>query len=383
MPPKEVFFITGEPSADLHASMLATELLRRGDYRLTGAGGPLMRQAGVQTDVDSSDWATMGLVQTLRRIPAALLARGPLLKLLEQRRPDLLVLVDFGGFNMNIARHVRRFSWHLPILYYFPPKSWDKRERDRSDLVKLADAVATPFPWSERLLRADGVNAHFVGHPVMDRIQPVEDQARLRQDLGLPAAERYVGLMPGSRRIERALMGPQLLGAARRLVADGGYHFLWSPGPPGFVDRLRIPTSLAPHVTIVERSVDLLHAADVTVMSFGTTTLEATAALAPLIGVYRGTLVETATYALMKLPTKYYALPNIILGYGALPELVRRGSDAAPLAECIRGLFARPQALAEARAALARAREQLGTPGSIQRTADLVESTLAGRGGAA
>jgi len=65
MPPREVFFITGEPSADLHASMLATELLRRGDYRLTGAGGPLMRQAGVQIDFDSSDWATMGVVQTL------------------------------------------------------------------------------------------------------------------------------------------------------------------------------------------------------------------------------------------------------------------------------------------------------------------------------
>ena len=241
MKPKEIFFIAAEPSSDLHGSMLATELLRRGDYRLTGAGGTLMRQAGVQTDFDSTTWPVIGLVQAAKRIPEGLATRPRILRLLRERRPDLLLLMDFGGFNVNLARHVRALPWHQPILYYFPPKSWDKRPRDRSWLAGLTDAVATPFDWSERLLRQDGVNAHWVGHPVVDRIQPAADVAALRAQMGLPAAAHVIGLMAGSRRLERHLIGPQLLGAARLLRQEGERHFLWSPGPPGTVDQVPIP----------------------------------------------------------------------------------------------------------------------------------------------
>ncbi len=377
MPPREIFFLAAEPSADLHVSLLATELLRRGDYRLTGAGGPLMRQAGVQTDFDSSGWATIGPIQAIRRMPEALAVRGRLLRLLRERRPDLLVLVDFGGFNMHIGRQVRRFPWHMPILYYFPPKSWDKSERDRSSLGQVADVVATPFHWSERLLRQDGIEAHWVGHPVVDRVQPVADQANLRRRLGLPAAERYVGMMPGSRRRERALMGPQMIGAALRLLADGDTHFLWSPGPPGSVDRVPIPASLQPRLTVVERSLDLLQAADLTLTSFGTATLEATAAEAPIIGMYRGTLIESLIFPLMRVPTKVFAMPNIILGYEAVPELILGESNARCLAERARGLLADPQALARLKDQLRQAREELGPPGATARTADVVESVLA------
>ncbi len=381
MPAPEIFFLTAEPSADLHVSMLAAELLRRRAYRLTGSGGALMRRAGVATDFDSTSWATMGPVQAVKRIPEALAMRRRLLRLLAQRRPDLLVLVDFGGFNMHLGRRIRRFPWHLPILYYFPPKSWDQSEWDRSDLGRVADVVATPFSWSEALLRKHDIEAHWVGHPVVDRVQPVADQAALRQELGLPTAERYVGLLPGSRRCERALMGPQMIGAALHLLADGGYHFLWSPGPPGTTDRLAIPAALRAHLTVVDDSVRLLQAADLTLTSFGTTTLEATAAEAPIIGMYRGTAVETLTFMMMRLPTKLYAMPNIILGREAIPELVLRQSDAWRLAQRARGLFDDPAALPRMKQDLHEACAALGPPGAIVRTADLIEATLA-RGGA-
>ncbi|MBU0611724.1 MAG: hypothetical protein KKI08_27860 [Armatimonadetes bacterium] len=381
MPTPEIFFLTAEPSADLHVSMLAVELFRRGEYRLTGSGGALMRRAGVATDFDSTHWATMGPVQAAKRIPEALAMRRRLLRLLAERRPDLIVLVDFVGFNMHLGRRIRRFPWHVPILYYFPPKSWDQSEWDRSGLGEVADVVATPFSWSEALLRKHGIEAHWVGHPVVDRVQPVADQTALRQELGLPTAERYVGLLPGSRRRERALMGPQMIGAALRLLADSGYHFLWSPGPPGTTDRVVIPAALRAHLTVVDDSVRLLQAADLTLTSFGTTTLEATAAEAPIIGMYRGTAVETLTFMMMRLPTKLYAMPNIILGREAIPELVLRQSDAWRLAERARGLFDDPAALPRMRQDLREAREALGPPGAIGRVADLIEATLA-RGGA-
>lgn len=371
----EIFFIAAEPSADLHTSLLAAELSRRGEYALTGAGGPLMRTAGVTTDFDSANWAVMGLPQAIRRLPEALRVRGQILRLLQTRTPDLLVLVDFGGFNVNIAANVRRLLPRLPILYFFPPRSWDKSERDRSRLAELTDAIATPFKWSEQLLRKDGANAHFVGHPVVDRISPAADVSALRRRLGLPEPRHFVGLMPGSRRSERRLLGPQMLGAAQRLASGGGYHFLWSPGPPG-LPASPVPAELEPHLTVVGDSADLLGAADLTVMSFGTTTLEATAALAPIIGVYRGTMLEILQFRLMKLPA-HYAMPNIILEKEAMPELILDGCKARPLAERIGQIMADPQALAGMREALRQARAQLGPPGAIARTADLVEATLA------
>ena len=172
-------------------------------------------------------------------------------------------------------------------------------------------------------------------------------------------------------------MGPQMIGAALRLLADGDTHFLWSPGPPGSVDRVPIPASLQPRLTVVERSLDLLQAADLTLTSFGTATLEATAAEAPIIGMYRGTLIESLIFPLMRVPTKVFAMPNIILGYEAVPELILGESNARCLAERARGLLADPQALARLKDQLRQAREELGPPGATARTADVVESVLA------
>lgn len=371
----EIFFIAAEPSADLHTSLLAAELSRRGEYVLTGAGGALMRAAGVNTDFDSANWAVMGVPQALRRLPEAIRVRRQILRLLQARTPDLLVLVDFGGFNVNIAAKVRRLLPRLPILYSFPPRSWDKSDRDRSRLAKLTDAIATPFEWSERLLQKDGVNAHFVGHPVVDRISPAGDVPALRRRLGLPECRHFIGLMPGSRRAERRLLGPPLLGAAQRLSAEGGVHFLWSPGPPGLPPS-RVPADLEPHLTVISDTGDLLRASDLTIMSFGTSTLEATAALAPFIGVYRGTMFERLQFHLMKLPP-HYAMPNIILEREAMPEMIMDSCSARPLAARIRQILSDPQALPAMREALRQARAQLGPPRAIARTADLVEATLA------
>lgn len=371
----QIFFIAAEPSADLHTSLLAAELSRRGEYALAGAGGPLMRAAGVATDFDSAHWAVMGLPQAIRRLPEALRVRGQMLRLLQDRTPDLLVLVDFGGFNVNIAANVRRLLPRLPIVYFFPPRSWDRSDRDRSRLARLTDAIATPFEWSERLLQKDGANAHFVGHPVVDRIRPAEDVLALRRQLGLPEARHVIGLMPGSRLSERRLLGPQLLGAAQRLLGDNRYHFLWSPGPPGLPPS-PVPMELEPHLTVISDTADLLEASDLAVMSFGTSTLEATAALTPFIGVYRGTMLEILQFRIMKLPA-HYAMPNIILEKEAMPELILDGCKARPLAERIGQIMADPQALAGMREALRQARAQLGPPGAIARTADLVEATLA------
>lgn len=368
--------MAGEPSGDLHSALLAAELLQRGSFHLTGAGGPRMRAAGVQTDLDSSTWGAIGVPEALSKLPLLYRQKGRLLRLLCQRRPALLVLVDFGAFNVRFARAVRKLPFHQPIMYYFPPSSWDQTERDRSPLAALTDVVATPFSWSERLLRQDGINAHFIGHPVVDRVKPVADKASYRQSLGLPPARRYVGLLPGSRKVERALLGPQMLQAARLLSQTDDYHFLWSPSPVHASAPDRIPADLIGKVTVCNESVEIFQASDLILTSFGTSTLEAAAAETPMLTMYRGTWAMRLQYRLMRFNTPYYAMPNIIAREELVPELIQDEASGPRLAQRVHELFTDASALDGMRTGLARVREQLGPPGAAGRAAELAIAAL-------
>ncbi|MEI6503006.1 MAG: hypothetical protein WCP21_18510 [Armatimonadota bacterium] len=372
----EIFFVAGEPSGDLHAALLAEELRKRAEVSLTGAGGDRMRAAGVATDFDSSAWGAIGVPEALGKVPMLYRRKLQILRLLRQRRPALLVYVDFGAFNVRLARAVRQLPFHQPTMYFFPPSSWDKSERDRSPLAALADVVATPFAWSETLLRHSGVNAHWVGHPVVDRIVPVADQRALRRQLGLPEAAHYVGLLPGSRKVERALLGPQMLQAARLLRERGDYHFLWSAPPSCAAGQDRLPEDLSNHLTVMERSEAIFRASDLILTSFGTSTLEAAAATTPMLTMYRGTAAMRLQYRLMKIATPYYAMPNIIAGRPLVPELIQDEASGPELARRVAELFDQPEALQAMRDGLRAVRAQLGEPGAAARAAQLALDTL-------
>ncbi len=360
--------------------MLARVLHESGEYRLTGVGGDNMRKAGVATDIDSTGWGTVGLPDALRRIPYFMVQCRRLAKLIERRRPALVILVDFGAFNVRLGRAIRRLPFHQPIMYYFPPASWDKSARDRSPLAAVADVVATPFPWSETLLRKDGVNAYFVGHPVLERVQPPDDRQAVRRRLGLPAAAHYVGLLPGSRRIERRLLGPQMLQAVRLLREHDDYHFLWSAAPSRESGpEIRIPAELAQSVTVIENSVDIFQAADLVVTAFGTATLESTAAVCPMIGIYRGTRAMGLQFRLMRIPTAFYAMPNIIAEGPVVPELVQDQATGPGICTAVSTLFDTPSALQEMSEKLAAIRSGLGETGASKRAAQVALDAIAAR----
>ncbi len=376
---REVFFVAGEPSGDLHAASLASELARLAPVKLTGAGGSRMREAGVITDFDSTKWGAMGLPEAIRKLPHLLLQHKRMVNLIRRRSPALLLLVDFGAFNVRLAQAVRRTRPEQHIMYYFPPSSWRRRPRDWTFLRELVDVVATPFKWSAQQLSASGVCAHWVGHPVVERFSGREDPAQFRRTQDLPEGRPVIGLMPGSRKVERDCIGPQLLGAAQ-LLRDNlpEAHFLWSVWNPERPSRLDERAAAIEYITPLTDSQTLILASDLVIAASGTATLECTAALRPLIMVYRGTRAMALQHRLVDLGTDYYAMPNIIANQPIVPELIQYDVNPQRLCEEVLALYTDPSRYQQMRQELAAVRAELGAPGASRRAAELAVAVMTG-----
>ena len=373
-----IFFITGEVSGDRHAAPVVAELRRRG-CAVSGVGGPRMAGAGATLLSDSTGWGAMGVPEAARKLPRLLVQSRLLLRHIRRLDPDVVALVDFGYFNSRMARHLTNMG--MRVLYYFPPGSWRQEPRDWSGLAAITDCIATPFARNAEHLRASGANAHWVGHPVVDAIEPAADRRALRAQLGLPDGEPLIGILPGSRVMERRLLGPPMLDAASIIRQTfPRARFLWSDMPHlGAVeDRLQLRAQAAGGVTTVGESHDILRAGDLVLTAMGTATLEAAAALTPMVAIYDGsTAAKWIAIRALRQQQPFYAMPNILLGRELVPEVVprtvRERVSAERIASAALELLGDPARMETTREGLGEVRAMLGEPGAAIRTAELID----------
>jgi lipid-A-disaccharide synthase len=374
----EIFFITGEASGDRHAAPVVAELRARG-LRVTGVGGPRMRAAGAEVLTDSINWGAMGVPEAVRKYFPLWLRSKVLLREIRRRKPAVCVLVDFGFFNTTMARHLTRGGL-APVFFYFPPGSWRQEPRDWSGLAAITDRIATPFARNAEFLKASGADAHWVGHPVVDTLEPVEDRGRLRRELGLPQDSPLIGVLPGSRIAERRILGPVLLDATQRIrSALPTARFLWSsfPAAGAVEERLAQQAQALGFFQPVTESHDILRASDFVLVAMGTATLETAAALTPMVTCYDGSRpAKWIAARVLHQQQSFYAMPNLLLGRGAVPEVVPHGpqesiTGEAVAAEALR-LLQDPAALEAVREDLRQVRRLLGEPGVAGRVAELI-----------
>ncbi|HEY3377554.1 MAG TPA: lipid-A-disaccharide synthase [Armatimonadota bacterium] len=369
-----IFILTGEPSGDAHGAYLAQTLRTLApEVRLSGVGGTRMRQAGVDLIASSEHWGAIGIPEALRKVPGLWVQMQRLVRQLLADPPDVLVLIDFGAFNVRLLRRLRGHG--IRTVYYIPPGSWS-RHRAPGALPFLVDAIATPFPWSAENLRKAGAPAPilWVGHPLLDYLQQrAATRADARAALGIADTRPVVALVPGSRRKEVRLLLPVFFAALRRLHPTPLCLLAVAPSIGEETVRRMAPADL--DIRYLDGlAYDALPAADAALVASGTATLELACLGVPMVVAYRGTSADWVQYQLLRRSgaLQHIALPNILAEDFVVPELLQHAANPEGLAATLLPLLEHSPARDRQLQAFAAIRSWLGDGEATRRTAQLV-----------
>lgn len=323
-----VGIVANEPSGDVLGAALVRELKARvPDSRFVGVAGPRMQAVGCETLVSLERLSVMGLVEVLRHLRDLLRIRRGLLHHFLALRPDVFIGVDAPDFNLGLERRLRAAG--IPSVHLVSPTVWAWRPGRVKAIRRAVDLMLSIFPFEEDFLRAHGVPARYVGHPLADQI-PLEVSAlEARQALGLPAAGEVIALLPGSRVSEVRALAATFLQTARWCAARRpGLRFavpLVNASLRGIFEAIQAQEAPDLPVTLVDgRGREVIAAADCVLTASGTATLETLLIGRPMVVAYR---VSPLTYHLVtglnlvKVP--YIAMANLLVGRALAPELIQ------------------------------------------------------------
>jgi len=381
---KRILIVAGETSGDIYASSLIDVLKSRSSLEILAVGGPQTAKRDVELLYDSTNWAAIGYIEAIKQAPRLLFVLRHLKRFIEEARPDLLLLVDYPGFNMRLARKATTIG--IPTLYYFPPSKFAVNPEDVADAAKNITSVAANFTFTHEVYKAAGANVEFVGHPLLDIAKPSMSREEAFKVFGLDPSRPVVGLCPGSRKSELDILLPIMLQAGKILFAKRpDYQFLVpviaTAGPEVYgISKVHLHRQLAASglpVKLVEGKIyDVMAISRILLISSGTATLEASHIGTPMVIAYRVSLfTEIMARLFNKLPD-FIGLPNIIIGRMAIPELIQRDLTPENLALHAAAILESEEKYRRQKTDLAEVVTHLGKPGAHERVANMALKLL-------
>jgi len=369
----KIMISVGEASGDLHGASVATALKARcPDIELVGMGGTAMRAAGVEIIYDIADLGIIGIVEVIKNLPRLFRLRDQLVDYMAKERPDVLVVIDYPGFNMRLAKAAKELG--IPVVYYISPSAWAWGRGRAKEVAQTVARVAAIFPFEADVYREAGANVTFVGHPLLDIVKPSmhkeEAYAYFQADPNRP----LVLLMPGSRGQEVSQLLPVMLAACQKIREKVPNCQFFLPLAStisremlqNIIDQFGIPVTVS-----AGKNYDLMQIADVAIAASGTATLETSLLNVPTVIIYK---VNPITYFLGKLLVKipHIGLPNIIAGRQIVPELLQSAVTPDNIAAAALPLLTDPAARRQVLKDLAEVRAKLGEAGAVSRVAEVI-----------
>jgi len=373
--PQCVMIIAGETSGDLHGAKVVQAMhLKKRDIFFCGIGGPSLQAAGVRILAESSSLSVVGITEIFSKAAHLLDTLRLTKNLLKILRPDLLILIDFPDFNLNVAKTAKRLG--IKVLYYISPQIWAWRSGRIKQIRKRVDHVAVILPFEAPFYHKHLVPVTFVGHPLVDTPLFKRETDHLNSPIQLAeSSKRVIGILPGSRDREVSEHLPVMLASAQILAEHNtDLHFVISVAPS--VCKKQVQAALSKSTgeaqfEIADTSVDTILARCALVLAVsGTVTLDAALAGTPMVIIYK---VSPFSYQVGRLLIKvpYIGLVNLIARKKLVPELIQKSVTAVNIAHEISHLLNNPDALARLRNDLLNLRSFLGGSGASFRVADI------------
>lgn len=369
----KIMLSVGEASGDMHGARVAEALkLLRPDIELVGMGGQGMKDAGVDIIYDIADLGVIGIVEVIKNLRRLFRLRDFLVDYMRENRPDVLVIIDYPGFNVRLAKIAKQLG--IPVVSYISPSAWAWGKGRAKEVAGIVERLAAIFPFEADVYREAGANVTFVGHPLLDIVKPSMDREEAFRHFDASPAHPRVMLMPGSRQQEIMNLLPDMLAAAEIIVEQVPDCQFFLP-VASTISREMLQTILDNYKVKVNltngNTYDLMNICDLAIAASGTATLETSLMKVPTVIIYK---LASLTYFIGKFLVKIpdIGLPNIVVGRRIVPELLQDAATPAAIAtESLRLLLntaVRMQTLAD----LDEVREKLGQAGAVKRVAEVI-----------
>lgn len=374
---KKILIVSGEPSGDLHASNLVKDLKTLDkNIEFFGMAGSLSKRAGVEIVFDITDLALVGAIEVLKNLFTVGRAYKKILQKIDSVRPDLAILVDYPGFNLRLARELKKRS--IPVVYYISPQVW-AWGRDRVKIIKkCVKKILVFFKFEEELYKTYGIDAEFVGHPLLDSVKVTSSREETIKRYNLTDASATIALLPGSRESEVKTLLPLMIDSAKilnRNLQHLKFVIVKYPDLPiNLYEEALKETGLDFRLANGDAH-NVLSVSDIAVIASGTATLESAIIGTPLIITYR---VSPITYLLYKLVSRirFLGLVNIIADKEISPEFLQNNAKPEKIAAAVSDILNDPKKRLAIKEDMKNVRASLGETGASLRAANAVLKVL-------
>jgi lipid-A-disaccharide synthase len=321
---KSLLVIAGEDSGDMHAADVIRALKeQRPDVTVWGIGGDKLRAEGVELLHDTREMDVLGIVEVLKRFPFFKRTFNEVLAEADKRKPDAALLVDYPGFNLRLARELKKRG--VKVLYYVCPQVWAWNRGRIPKMAQIIDRLMVIFPFEVEVFKDVDLKVDFVGHPMVDELR----EFRTKEPEPLPwNGKKKIALLPGSRKQEIIYILPRLLEAAQLMEQSRPDLSFLIPVPErrlALVESVLQKAEKAPrNISIVTgHAREVLKQADAAFVASGTATLEAALLHCPTVLVYRGSFLNYLfARALIRIP--WLGIANIVSGREIMPERLQQ-----------------------------------------------------------
>ncbi len=326
--------VVGDLSADNYVGVLASKLKQiMPNLNIFGVGGPKMEASGVNLIANCKELSVIGIFETLNLIPRLIKLRQQIIEQIAVLKPKLVLLVDFSGFNLILAKAIKQKFPNLPIYYFISPQIWGSRPWRINTIAQTIDKMFVIFPFEVDLYQSHNIPVKFVGHPLLTKIQNQHfSKTEFCTKYKLDPHKPIIAIFPGSRSLEIKNILPLLFSAISELSKTStDIQFVLSKANDYLTEKINkiinesvAKESLLSKITFIDSSDNycLFNACDLVWAKSGTTTLEAALFKKPMIIFYRGSWLSYIFYLLFR-QTKLVGLPNILYSDYIIPELMQ------------------------------------------------------------